>query len=223
MRARELMSTPVITVRPDAGLKDVAEVLVTHGISGMPVVDPVEGLVGMISESDFLTKLEYEREDSSFFDRLAGILGTDGKGSARTAADVMKRRLVTAKPDATVHELIHLMTSHAIDRVPIVEDGRVVGIVTRADVLRTFTRPDEAITQEVLWRLQHDLWIDPALVQVQTHDGIVTVVGTVETHADADLLTRWIAATEGVVAVSTEGLRYQIDDRRIDTSTDRLR
>jgi CBS domain-containing protein len=223
MRARELMSTPVITVRPDAGLKDVAELLVTHGISGMPVVDPAEGLVGMISESDFLTKMEYGQEGPNLLDRLAGIVGTDGKGSARTAADLMKRRLVTAKPDATVHELIHLMTVYAIDRVPIVEDGLVIGIVTRADVLRTFTRPDDAITKEVLWRLQHDLWIDPALVQVQTHDGIVTVAGTVETHADVELLTRWIAATEGVVAVSTEGLRYEIDDRRIDTNTDRLR
>jgi len=115
------------------------------------------------------------------------------------------------------------MTRHAVNRIPIVEDGRVIGIVTRADLLRTLARPDEAITTEVRWRLQHELWINPDELRIETLDGIVTVSGTVETRTDAELVRRWVVSTDGVVDAETKDLQYTMDDRRVKLNTDRVR
>jgi CBS domain-containing protein len=107
--------------------------------------------------------------------------------------------VITAGPDATVRELVHLMQVHDVNRIPIVETGRAIGIVTRADILRVMTRPDAAITEEVRWRLLHDLWIDTDELKISTDDGIVKIEGEVTTRSDAALVGRWAAATEGVV------------------------
>jgi len=222
MRAREIMSTPVTTVAPEASLKEIAEVMTTHGVSGVPVVDRDGRPLGIISESDFLEREEYANR-TGVFDRLAETLGATTRWHGRTAAELMTRSVITAGPDATGRELGHLMTRHAINRVPIVEDGRVIGIVTRADLLRTLARPDDAITAEVRWRLQHELWINPDDLRIDTRDGIVTVAGSVETRTDAELVRRWVVSTDGVVDADTQDLRYTMDDRRIKLNTDRVR
>ncbi|HET8999696.1 MAG TPA: CBS domain-containing protein [bacterium] len=218
MRARELMSTPVVRVAPEATLKEVAERMVAHRVSGVPVVDHFGELVGIISESDLVSKLEYEETGQGlvgFLDHLAHAVGADRKLHARTAAELMTSGVVTAAPDASVRELIHLMTSHGVNRVPIVEGGRVIGIVTRADILRTLVRSDTAIAEDVRWRLIHDLWIDPTGLVISTRDGIVTIAGEVPTRSEAELVKHWTAATEGVVDVDARGLRYRTDDRRV--------
>src|SRR5579883_3353147 len=207
MRAREMMSTPVVTVRPETPLKAVAEAMAAHRVSGVPVVDGDGRLVGIVAESDFLAKME------------------DGPGrvpAPRTARDLMTTPVITAGPDATVRELARLMAAHDVNRIPIVEDGRVVGIVTRADILRTLARPDPAITEEVRWRLATDLWIDTSRIDVTTRDGIVTIAGTVDTRTEAELVARWAAATDGVVGVDVSRLRYRFDDQRVKVTTDRL-
>ncbi len=216
MRARELMSTPVVTVFPEANLKEVAECLVAHRVSGVPVVDHFGRLVGIISESDLVSKLEYEDKGQGLvglLDHLAHAVGADRKLRARTAAELMTSGVVTTGPDASVREMIHLMTSHGINRIPIVESGRVIGIVTRADILRTLIRPDAAITEDVRWRLLHELWIDPTVLAISTLDGTVTISGEVATRSEAELIKHWVASTEGVVGIEAQGLRYRIDDR----------
>lgn len=222
MRARELMTTPVVTVRPETPLKEVAEVMAAHRVSGVPVVDRRGELVGVVSESDFLTKLDTPRRPSGIRAWVLRALGWRPRGEPRTAADLMTTPVVTAGPDSTVRELAHLMATYDINRVPIVQDGRVVGIVTRADVLRTLARPDSAITEEVRWRLAHDLWIDTSQVEVTTQNGIVTIAGTVDTRTNAELVARWATSTDGVVGVDVAQLRYRFDDRRVRVTTDRL-
>ncbi len=155
--------------------------------------------------------------------RLTRTAGGTRRQKARTAFELATKHVITAGPDASVRELIHLMQGHDINRIPIVEAGSAIGIVTRADVLRMMARPDAAITEEVRWRVLHDLWIDTDELKISTHDGIVKIEGEVATHSDATLMERWAAATEGVVAVDTQGLRYRLDDRRIAVTTDRLR
>ncbi len=216
MRACELMSTPVVTILPEVKLKEVAECLVAHRVSGVPVVDHFGRLVGIISESDLVSKLEYEDKGQGLvglLDHLAHAVGADRKLRARTAAELMTSGVVTTGPDASVREMIHLMTSHGINRIPIVESGRVIGIVTRADILRTLIRPDAAITEDVLWRLLHELWIDPTVLAISTLDGTVTISGEVATRSEAELIKHWVASTEGVVGIEAQGLRYRIDDR----------
>jgi len=218
MHARELMSTPVVTVSPETNLKEVAECMVAHRVSGVPVVDHFGRLVGIISETDLVSKLESEEKRpglAGLLDHLAQPVGEDRKLHARTAAELMTSAVVTAPPDASVRELIHLMTGQGVNRIPIVESSRVIGIVTRADILRTLVRPDAAITEDVRWRLLHDLWIDPTPLTIDTRDGIVSIAGEAPTRSEAELVKSWAAATEGVVDVDTRGLRYRNDDRRI--------
>ncbi len=222
MHAREMMSTPVITVRPEAPLKEVAALMIARGVSGVPVVDRDGRPLGMISESDFLAREEVGQY-TGVFTRLAETFGAGAKVHGRTAADLMTSPMITAGPDTTARELGHLMAANAINRVPIVEDGRIVGIVTRADVLRTLIRPDEAITAEIRWRFEHELWINPDDLRVETRSGVVTLAGTVETRADAELSKRWARAVDGVVDVDAQGLRYEVDDRRIRATTDHAR
>ena len=219
MRARELMTTPVVVVPPEASVKEVAERMVANRVSGVPVVDRFDHLVGIISESDLVSKLEYKEKGQGFvglLDHLAQALGEDRKLHAKTAAELMTPMVVTAGPDASVRELIHLMSTRHVNRIPIVESGRVIGIITRADILRTLVRPDSAITEDVRWLLLHELWIDPTGLTISTQDGIVTIAGEVPTRSEAELVRHWTAATEGVVDVDTRSIRYRADDRHIE-------
>lgn len=229
MRARELMSTPVVTIHPEASLKDLAELMVGHRVSGVPVVDRGGMLIGVVSESDVMEKIDgaagadAEGGLPRLLTALSKALDGSSKPTARAVADLMTTRVVTAGPDATVQELVHLMIAYDINRVPVVETGRLVGIVTRADILRTVVRPDAAIETDLRWRIAHELWIDPEALQISCRNGIVTLAGTVDTHADAELVRRWAAKTEGVVDVEDRGLRYSIDERRIPVRTESLR
>jgi CBS domain-containing protein len=229
MRARELMSTPVVTIHPEASLKELAEVMVTHQVSGVPVVDRAGTLLGVVSESDLMAKIEgaiAEQTEAGIphlLTVLAKALDGSSKPTARSVADLMTRRVVSAGPDATVQELVHLMIAYDINRIPIVETGRLLGIVTRADILRTFVRPDAAIETDLRWRVAHELWINPETLTISCRNGIVTLAGTVDTHADAELVRRWAAKTEGVVGVDDGDLVYAVDERRIPVRTESLR
>jgi CBS domain-containing protein len=229
MRARELMSTPVATIHPEASLKELAEVMVTHQVSGVPVVDRAGTLLGVVSESDLMAKIEgaiAEQTEAGIphlLTVLAKALDGSSKPTARSVADLMTRRVVSAGPDATVQELVHLMIAYDINRIPIVETGRLLGIVTRADILRTFVRPDAAIETDLRWRVAHELWINPETLTISCRNGIVTLAGTVDTHADAELVRRWAAKTEGVVGVDDGDLVYAVDERRIPVRTESLR
>ena len=107
------------------------------------------------------------------------------------------------------------MTAHDVNRIPIVETERVIGIITRADLVRTITRRDAAVTVDARWRILYDLWIDTRGLDISTRDGIVTIAGEVGTRSEADMIRRWIAATEGVVDVDVRNLRYRTDDGRL--------
>lgn len=225
MRAREFMSTPVVSVHPEATFKEVVEQMTAHHVSGVPVIDHRDALVGIISESDVLTKAEYGQPGSgllSLLDHLARATGSAHKLSARTAAELMTAPVITAGPEASFRELLHLMTVHDVNRIPIVEGGRVIGIVTRADLLGAMARSDEAISEEARWRLLHDLWIDPEMLEISTRDGVVMVSGEVGTRSEAELVKRWVARVEGAVDVDTSRLRYRLDDRRVSPPTGSL-
>ena len=226
MRAREVMTTPVISATPEMTVKEAADLMAQHRVSGVPVIDRNGHLVGVVSESDLLERME-PRDPAGgvlgLLDRLAHATGADRKFLARTVGELMTAAVRTAGPDATVRELTHLMNTYQINRIPIVESRRLIGIVTRADVLRALTRPDAAITEEVRWRLEHELWIDLKGVQVSTAGGVVALAGEVDTRTDAELAARWAGATDGVVAVDSSRLHYRIDDGRLKVRTDRLR
>lgn len=115
------------------------------------------------------------------------------------------------------------MITYDVNRIPIVEAGRLKGIVTRADIPRTLVRPDAAIATDLRWRIGHELLINLDALRIDCRNGIVTLAGTVDTRADAELIRRWAAKTEGVVGIDDRDLKYALDERRIPVHTESLR
>jgi CBS domain-containing protein len=180
MQARDLMVSPVVTVQPSASVKEVAKLLLEQGISAVPVVDDQRKLVGVISEGDLLHRSEIgsERRRSWW---LLGLTDEETlaaeyvKAHARRVADVMTRKVITAAPDAPLHELAALMEANAIKRVPIIEDGRLVGIVSRANLVQAIASAQPALEIELsdanirgqlLAHLQSKAWARPWLLNI---------------------------------------------------------
>jgi CBS domain-containing protein len=188
------MTKDAITVRPETTLKDVARLLVEHGISGVPVVREDGTLSGIVSEEDLLFK------ERGTLDRSAGLfarlLENDAwarpRLEARTAAEAMGAPAITIEPWRRISAAAALMIDEHIKRLPVVHDGRLVGIVTRADLVKAFVRADAEV-----------LLTDPASAAVTIDDGDVTVAGEVATKADAEALARVIGRVPGVASVDS--------------------
>lgn len=220
IKVRDAMTSHVITVTTDTPLRDVAGTLERHAISGVPVVDESEHLVGVVTEADFLIK---ERGIEALRHRpLAWLLGEDkatkanlAKISATTARDAMTTPVLTIGPDETIREAANLMTKHQVNRLPVIdESGQLVGIISRADIVRAFDRSDDeilsVIQEEVLPEV---LLIDTSALQLSVHGGIVRVRGTVDRRSTGEILGRLIAKVDGVVSVDAE-LGWEEDDLR---------
>src|SRR5690606_11257928 len=141
MRARDIMTTSVVTVSPETRVPDIARVLLERRISALPVVDGAGRVIGIVSEGDLLHRAENktERRRSWWLDLIssADTLAEDYvKSHGLTAKDVMNAPVISATPDASLAELATLLERHGIKRVPILENGALVGIVSRADLLR---------------------------------------------------------------------------------------
>jgi CBS domain-containing protein len=214
MHIRELMSRDVVTVSPETLLKEVAALLAKHCISGVPVCDADGQVVGVVSEADILWKELGLRVGHGLLERIFdSAFGDDERVKATTAGEAMTAPAVTVSPDAYVVRAAKLMVDHMVNRLPVVSDGKLVGIVTRADLVRAFTRSDEEIEREISQDvLLHTLWTDPDSVSFVVIDGKVTVAGEAENRTDAELIEEHIRRVPGVVSVCSE-LRWQIDDR----------
>lgn len=210
IRAREIMTTPVATAHPDTPLKDVAARMAANRVSGLPIIDGDGRLVGIVTESDFIRKFGLSSQQR-FFGPVHRARAEDA-AAAVTAADLMTREVITSSPDASLRELARSMSDHHVNRIPIVDGEALKGIVTRADIVRVFARPDRAVADEIRWRLVHQLGIDGTRLTVETQNGVVTLSGEVESRSDAVLAARMAAAMEGVVNVDVRGLRYRHDD-----------
>lgn len=213
MRVEDLMTRTVKTVAPGASLKQVAGLLVENGISGLPVCDVGGRVVGVVSEADILLKERgVDRRG-----RLAWLLAPPepeevAKAEARTAAEAMTSPAITISPFRSVHEAARLMLEHGVNRLPVVKEDRLVGIVTRADVVRAFHRTDHEIAREIRDEvLQRTLWIRPGSVAVDVEGGEVTLRGDVEGRSDLTLIERLVARVPGVVGVTSE-LTWREDD-----------
>lgn len=211
LRVRDVMTSPAVTVREDTPLKEVAEVLLRHRISGVPVVNDLGELVGILTEADLLYKELPEsrrgwllRPDPADVRKRAGV----------AARDLMTWPVTTVDEDTPLREAARLMAQRRVNRLPVVRGGRVVGIVSRADVLKALVRDDQELERVIREALLRQLWVDPATVQVRVQEGVVFLEGTVDRWSDKELLERWTAAVDGVVAVRSR-LAYRFDDRRV--------
>jgi CBS domain-containing protein len=208
------MTTDVLSVTPDAPLKDVAALLVERRISGLPVC-AADGLVlGVLSEGDFLIKQGGGKPASGGpFSRLVDASGAPvrAKVRAHTAGEAMTSPAITVAPDELVTRAARTMVERGVNRLPVVEDGKLVGIVTRADLVRLFTRSDHEIATEIREDVaQRMLWISSNRLEIHVERGEVRLQGQVETQLDAELLEKRVPLVPGVVGVRSE-LTWALD------------
>jgi CBS domain-containing protein len=207
MKVREVMSSPAITTTPDATFAELVETLLTHDISGLPVVDEAGRLLGMVTEADLVAKEAYGPRRRRALGLVADFLRDRDpqwvrKGAGRTARDVMTAAPITAAPDDDIGVAAREMLEHHHKRLPVVEDGRVVGLVSRQDLLRPFHRSDGELRSEIDGLL-HDVWRVPEQhdVRATVAAGVVALEGTTQWPSDVAIVERLVGAIPGVVAV----------------------
>jgi CBS domain-containing protein len=207
MRVERIMTRDVITVAPELPLKQVAMLLTDNHISGAPVCDADGAVVGVVSEADILRRTEGVSPSAGgrfrwLVRRLDGELAKVG---ARTAAEAMTAPALTIRATQQVAEAAQLMLQHRINRLPVVRRGALVGIVSRADILRAFERPDAELELEIREDvLRGALWLSPESFDVHVDDGVVTLRGRVATDQDADDLVRFVRRVPGVLDVAAD-------------------
>lgn len=200
MKARDVMVSPVITVKPTQSVRDVAKVFTDRKISAAPVVDDNGALVGIVSEGDLLRRVETNTHgDRSSWLRLftsGETLATEYmKTYARKVADVMTKRVVTATIDTPLKDIATLLERNSIKRVPILSDGRLVGIVSRANLVQALAAApkglevalsDSAIRDKLLSRLYREPWSHTSQLNVTVNDGVVDIWGICHSDAERD-------------------------------------
>jgi CBS domain-containing protein len=213
MQAQDIMTKPVIFIGPDDTVARAIRVMLQNHISGLPVVDAAGCLVGMITEGDFLRRVETatERKRPRWLEFLAGggqLASEYVRTHARRVSDVMTADPVVVAEDAPLEDVVTLMEKRRIKRVPVVKDGKVVGIVSRANLLHALASvageaapakvEDQVIRQWLLAELEQQSWAPSATLDVVVRDGVVDLWGTITDERTRQAL---IVAAENVPGV----------------------
>lgn len=217
MKAADIMTTKVVTVAADATAQEAAAQMLRHRVSALPVVDQLGKLIGIVSEGDLMRRGELgtERERSWWLELLTSnrTLATDyAKAHGRKVSEVMSRKLIAAKPETPINDIALLLEQHAIKRVPIVDNGKLVGIVARANLVQALaglnvTTPekqagkDSEIREEVLARLSGAPW-RPWLLNVTVHDGVAELWGIANSGDEKTAAGVAVENAPGVVKVN---------------------
>ena len=219
MRARDIMTKSVVTVTPETRIADIARVLLDRRISALPVVEADGSVVGIVSEGDLIHRAETktERHRSWWLELVssAEVLADDYvKSHGLTARDVMSAPVVFADPDTPLAALATLLDRHRIKRVPILEAGVLVGIVSRADLLRGLidggaqaasagAQDDAMIREALLRRIENEPWAGASTMNVIVTDGVAELWGFIGSEAERRAFR--------VVAENTPGVREVVD------------
>jgi CBS domain-containing protein len=198
MKARDVMVSPVITVKSSALVQDVAKTFLERRISAVPVVDDQGKLIGIVSEGDLLHRSEAgtERRRSWWLRALTedeALAAEYTKAHARKVGDVMTRQPITASPDTPLHEIAALLERNSIKRVPIVDKGQLVGIVSRANLIQAVASArkeleiplsDTTIRDKILSHLKQQTWAHTGLLNVTVNDGVVNLWGMTDSDSE---------------------------------------
>ncbi|RZU75066.1 BON domain-containing protein [Micromonospora kangleipakensis] len=213
-QVQDVMTADVATVREDTAYREIVDVLTGRHVTAVPVVDGARRVLGVVSEADLLHKVELQGQphERRFFvsrhHRQARV-----KAGATLAADLMTSPPVTVAPDASLVEAARIMGERKVKRLPVVDDlDRLVGIVTRGDLLKVHLRPDADIRRDVVDEVLHRvLGVPDGVVDVTVHDGVVTLTGQLDRWSTVHLALLLAGHVSGVVEV-VDALGYAIDD-----------
>jgi len=222
MKASDVMTVGAATIRSDASAPEAARLMLQYAISGLPVVDAAGHVVGIITEGDFLRRTETGTERQHRPRWLEVLLGPGRLADeyvhshSRKVEEVMTRQVVTVAEETPVDEIARLMERHRIKRVPVIRDNRVVGIVSRANLLRGLARladqapaataNDLAIREQILTELDAQVWGRRAPIDVTVRNGIVQLWGPVADERVAQALRVAAENVPGVKGVEVTTL-----------------
>jgi CBS domain-containing protein len=217
MQARDVMTTSVVSVGPDTRVEEIARLLLERRISGVPVVDAGGRILGIVTEGDLMRRPEIgtERRRSwwlRFFADPRDRAEEYAKAHGSRAENVMTRNVVTVTEETSLAEIAHLLERHHIKRVPVVRDGLLVGIVSRANLLQGLaagrqavvparSRDDQAIRAEVIRTLDRESWLTHSPLNVIVTDGVVELWGFVESDEERRAIRVAVESVPGVVGV----------------------
>jgi CBS domain-containing protein len=211
---QDVMTKDVVAVEGDTPYKQIAEILAERKISGVPVVDSEGHVLGVVSEADLLAKAEYpEAERRRHLLDRPGTAQARRRANAGVARDLMTAPAVTIDDRTSIVRAAKQMDRHQVKRLPVVDElGRLVGIVSRRDLVKIFLRSDDDIRAEVATDvLDQTLSVRTSAVSVTVVDGVVTLDGTVDRKSVIPVAVRLTRAVDGVVDV-VERLDYSFDD-----------
>lgn len=215
--AADVMTTAVLSVRPETPTAQVRALLHDRQVRAVPVVDAGGRLLGVVSEADVMVALERADTGPRHPWRPRHIRrpgpGREKAGAA-TAGELMSTPVVTAAPTDPVARLARILREHRLSWLPVLDDeNRVVGVVGRSDLLAAYVRPDEDIRREIVDDVAgRILVLEPGRLDATVRDGMVTLHGRLDTHADTELAGRLVERVEGVVEVASE-LTWDVDER----------
>jgi CBS domain-containing protein len=216
MKVRDIMSTRVVSIAPDANVLEAVRLMLQNHISGLPVIDRSGALVGVVTEGDFLRRSETgtERKRPRWLEFLMGprrLADEYVHTHARKVEDVMTREPITIMEDAALDEVVRIMERRRIKRLPVVRGTEVIGIVSRANLLHALAslstaasppaKTDVAIREQLLAEFDRQTWAPVALIDVMVKDGAVELWGTITEEAQGEALKVCAENIPGVKSV----------------------
>lgn len=217
---QDVMTTEVVTVRFATSYHDIVALMATRGVSAVPVIDEFDRVLGVVSEADLLLKIEYGSEDAPRFFAWGTRKKEKVKAHAGTAAELMSTPPVTVLPTASITSTAKLLDREHVKRLPVINDlGRLVGIVSRSDLLKVYLRPDNTIRDDIAEDvMRRVLQLDRTDVQIEVAEGIATLNGNVDRKSTAQIAVHLTRAVPGVIEV-VDRLSFAYDDTVVSATT----
>ena len=215
MLVKDVMTTKLVTIGPDATVPEIAALLNDHRISAVPVVGPDGEILGIVSEGDLLRRPEIgtERQRSPWLEILSGggSAGEYVKSHGHKASDIMTKKVIVATEDMTLAEVAAILEEASVKRLPVIRAGRLTGIVSRADIIRGLatsgsqpSKPpaatDEKIRQQALDAVNDQPWHN-VFTSIIVDDGVIHLWGFVDSQDDRDAYRVAMEDTPGVKRV----------------------
>jgi CBS domain-containing protein len=212
----DVMTKAVVSVDRAASYRDVVDLLVGNRFSAVPVIDSVGHVIGVVSEADLLRKIEYAGDEEPRLFDSRRRRGERRKAFARTVGDLMTSPAVVTISGKSIAAAARLMDRENVKRLPVTDDlGRLIGIVSRGDLLKAHLRPDDEIRADINSAVLNTyLADDGSTVSVAVADGVVSLSGRIDRRSSADLVERLSRQVAGVVEVRSS-LTFAFDDRDV--------
>ncbi len=215
MKVEEIMTKDVITVSPKTPIHEAAQLMIDHGVSGLPVVDDAGSVVGIVSEGDLILR-EKPRERAPwwrlFFGDAEQLAREYQKAHGMTVGEVMTRSLIAVSPDFPIESAALILDQHRIRRVPVVAEGQLLGILSRGDLIKALAKApahaggppsDERLVREMRARLAEEPWVSNRGIVAQTKDGVLSLWGLVLTETEKSAVETMARTIEGCKGIDS--------------------